>query len=280
MAQERYHLAGVMGHPVLHSRSPAIHNHWLAEHGLKGAYVLLDVKREGLLAALKALPALGFSGCNLTIPHKEAAIAAMDSLDPAVRRIGAMNCVVVQADGSLHGMNNDGFGWVQSIKERYPDWRADAGPAVVLGAGGGARAVVSGLCDEGAREIRILNRGRDRADRLAADFGGPVAAYDWDGREDALADAATVVNCTSLGMHGQPALDISLARLPKEALVADIIYIPRETPLLAEARMRGNRTVNGLGMLLNQARPAFQAWFGVLPRVTPELRAMVEASIG
>jgi shikimate dehydrogenase len=280
MAQDRYHLAGVMGHPVLHSRSPMIHNHWLKEHGLKGAYVLLEVKQEGLQAALKALPALGFAGCNITIPHKEAAIAAMDSLDPAVQRIGAMNCVVVRPDGSLHGMNNDGYGWVESIKERFQDWRADAGPAVVLGAGGGARAVVSGLMDEGAREIRVLNRSRERAEKLAQDFGAPVAAHDWSRREEALADAAMVVNCTSLGMHGQPPLDVSLAKLPKSAIVSDIIYIPRETPLLAEARMRGNRTVNGLGMLLNQARPAFKAWFGVSPQVTPELRARIEESIG
>ena len=204
----------------------------------------------------------------------------MDSLDPAVKRIGAMNCVVVRPDGSLHGMNNDGYGWVQSIKERYPDWRADAGPVVVLGAGGGSRAVIAGLMDEGAREIRLLNRSRERAERMAADFGAPVVVHDWNVREDALADAAMVVNCTSLGMHGQPALDISLKRLPTHAVVSDIIYIPKETPLLAEARLRGNRTVNGLGMLLNQARPAFKAWFGVDPRVTPELRAMIEESIG
>ncbi len=280
MAQDRYHLAGVMGWPVLHSRSPKIHNHWLAEHGLKGAYVLLEVKQEGLHAALKALPALGFAGCNLTIPHKEAAIAAMDSLEANVKRIGAMNCVVVRPDGSLHGMNNDGYGWVQSIKERYPDWRADAGPVVVLGAGGGSRAVVAGLMDEGAREIRLLNRSRERAERIAADFGSPVAVHDWAVREDALADAAMVVNCTSLGMEKQPPLDISLKRLPVHAVVSDIIYIPKETPLLAEARLRGNRTVNGLGMLLNQARPAFKAWFGVDPKVTPELRAMIEESIG
>lgn len=279
MAQQRFHLAGLMGDPVLHSRSPAIHNRWLAEHGMKGAYVLLEIKRDGLQAALRALPSLGFAGCNLTIPHKEAAVAMMDSLDPAVRRIGAMNCVVVRADGSLHGMNTDGYGYIESIKERDPNWRADAGPIVVLGAGGGSRAVIAGLSDEGAREIRLLNRSRARADSLAEEFGAPVAAHDWSLREDALADAAMVVNCTSLGMHGQPPLDLPLDRLPIGALVSDIIYAPRETPLLAEARQRGNRTVNGLGMLLHQARPAFKAWFGVDPQVTPELRAMVEDSI-
>jgi shikimate dehydrogenase len=269
-----------MGDPIIHSRSPMVHNHWMKEHGLKGSYVLLQVKREGLAAALKGLPALGFAGCNVTLPHKESAIAAMDSLDPAVKRIGAMNCVVVRPDGSLHGMNNDGYGWVQSIKERHADWRADAGPVVVLGAGGGARAVISGLMDEGAREIRLLNRSRERAEKIAADFGAPVAVHDWDVREEAIADCAMLVNCTSLGMHGQPPLDVLLDRLPVRALVSDIIYIPKETPLLAAARMRGNRTVNGLGMLLNQARPAFKAWFGIEPQVTPELRAMIEASIG
>jgi shikimate dehydrogenase len=279
MAQDKFRLAGVMGDPVLHSRSPMIHNHWFKAHGLAGAYVPLAVKPEGLQAALRALPALGFAGCNLTIPHKETAMAAMDSLDPVAKRIGAMNCVIVRSDGSLHGTNNDGFGYIASIKEAHADWRADAGPVTILGAGGGARAVIAGLADEGAKEIRLLNRNRARAEALARDFGSPVTVLDWAARNDALEDAAMVVNCTSMGMAGQPELDVSLARLPQHALVSDIVYIPRETPLLAAARMRGNRTVNGLGMLLHQARPAFHAWFGVMPEVTADLRASIEASL-
>lgn len=273
-------MAGVMGYPIMHSRSPRLHNAWFAKYGLQGVYVPLAVKPEGLVAALKALPALGFAGCNLTQPHKEEAIAVMDALDPLVTRIGAMNCVVVGPDGSLHGFNNEAVGYVLSIEERFPEWRPDDGPIVVLGAGGGARAVVAGLADRGAREIRLVNRTRGRADRLAADYGSPVTAYDWDDREAALADAAMLVNTTNQGLAGQPPLEISLDRLPKTAVVSDIIYIPRETPLLLEARQRGNRTVNGLGMLLHQARPAFRSWFGILPDVTPELRSMMEASIG
>lgn len=279
-AQERFWLAGVMGQPVIHSRSPMIHGHWFAQYGLKGAYVPLAIPPERLEAALRALPALGFSGCNITLPHKVAAMAVMDEVDPRARRIGAINCVVVRPDGSLYGCNNDGFGYLESVRERFPDWRADAGPIVVLGAGGGARAVVAALADAGAPEIRLVNRNADRAVALAAEYGGPVRAVDWSRRAGILDDAAMLVNTTTQGMTGQPALDLALDRLPVAALVSDIVYIPLETPLLAAARLRGNRTVNGLGMLINQARPAFQAWFGILPEVTPELRARLEASIG
>lgn len=279
-AQERFWLAGVMGQPVIHSRSPMIHGHWFAQYGLKGAYVPLAIPPERLEAALRALPALGFSGCNITLPHKVAAMAVMDEVDPRARRIGAINCVVVRPDGSLFGCNNDGFGYLESVRERFPDWRADAGPIVVLGAGGGARAVVAALADAGAPEIRLVNRNADRAVALAAEYGGPVRAVDWSRRAEILDDAAMVVNTTTQGMTGQPALDLALDRLPAAALVSDIVYIPLETPLLAAARARGNRTVNGLGMLINQARPAFQAWFGILPDVTAELRARLEASIG
>ena len=277
---DRFLLAGVMGYPVMHSRSPRLHNYWFQKYGLQGVYVPLAIKADGIEAALKALPALGFAGCNITIPHKETAMAAMQTLDPAARRIGAINCVIVQPDGSLHGCNTDGFGYIASLRERYPDWQADRGPIVVLGAGGGARAIVSALLDEGATEIRLVNRTRARAEQLAKSYGGPITVIDWADRAEAIADAAMLVNTTSQGMKGQPALDLSLDQLPVAALVSDIIYIPNETPLLAAARIRGNRTVNGLGMLLNQARPAFQAWFGVLPDVTPELRRMIEESIG
>jgi shikimate dehydrogenase len=272
-------MAGVMGWPVMHSRSPGIHNFWLARHGLAGTYVPLAVKADGLRAALRALPALGFAGCNLTIPHKEAAFEIVDRAEPKARRIGAINCVVVASDGSLDGFNHDGFGYIQGILEEHPSWRADAGPIAVIGAGGGARAVLVSLIDQGAREIRLINRSPERAQALAEEFGPPVAAVAWDDRHAALDGAAMLVNTTSQGMAGQPPLDLALDKLPAAALVSDIIYIPRETPLLAAARQRGNRTVNGLGMLLHQARPAFHAWFGVMPEVTAELRAMIDATI-
>ena len=276
---DRYLLAGVMGWPVMHSRSPRLHNYWLEKYGLEGRYLPLAIKAEGLTAALRALPALGFSGCNLTIPHKQAAFEVVDEVDPLARRIGAINCVVVRPDGSLFGKNNDGWGYIESIVQADPSWRADAGPIVVLGAGGGSRAVVVGLADRGAREIRLINRTFDRAKRLEREIGGPVRAVDWSQRHEALEGAAMLVNTTSQGMVGEAALDIALDTLPRTALVSDIIYIPRETPLLAEARQRGNKTVNGLGMLLNQARPAFRDWFGVMPEITPELRAMIEATL-
>jgi shikimate dehydrogenase len=275
---DRFLLAGLMGFPVMHSRSPKLHNYWLAQHGLTGAYLPLAIRTEGLRDALRALPALGFSGCNLTIPHKEAALAIVDRVDPVARRIGAMNCVVVAPDGSLEGQNHDAFGYVESIREAQPNWRADAGPIVVIGAGGGARAVLVSLIDQGAREIRLVNRTAARAAALQRDLGGPIKALPWEQREAALGGAAMLINTTNQGMVGAPPLELALDALPPTALVSDIVYIPRETPLLAAARKRGNPTVNGLGMLLHQARPAFRAWFGIMPKVTPELRAMIEAT--
>ena len=276
---DRFLLAGVMGDPVLHSRSPLLHNFWLASHGLKGRYVPLEIKPEGLRAALRALPALGFAGCNLTIPHKVAAMAIVDRVDAVSRRIGAINCVTVEPDGSLAGTNNDGFGYFESILAAKPNWRVAAGPIVVLGAGGGARAVIVALADRGAREIRVLNRTDARAQQLADDLGAPIKALRWAQRADALDSAAMLVNTTSQGMVGQPALDITLTRLPKTALVSDIVYIPQVTPLLAAAQAHGNPTVGGLGMLINQARPAFRSWFGIMPEVTPELLAAIEATL-
>jgi shikimate dehydrogenase len=275
---DRFLLAGVMGFPVMHSRSPKLHNYWLARYGLAGIYLPLAITRERLGAALRAQPALGFSGCNLTIPHKQAALDLVDEVDPLARRIGAVNCVVVLPDGSLAGYNHDAFGYIESVREARPGWRADAGPIVVIGAGGGARAVLVGLIEQGAREIRLVNRTPARAQALELELGRPITAIEWQNRERALDGAAMLVNTTSQGMVGEPALDLSLDMLPASALVFDIVYIPRETPLLAAARMRGNPTVNGLGMLLHQARPAFHAWFGIMPEVTPELRAMIGAT--
>ncbi len=280
MANDRhYKLAGVMGWPVAHSRSPVIHNHWIAEHGLRGAYVLLPVQPDNLEQALRALPVLGFAGCNLTIPHKVEALKLVDRVEPIAARIGAINTIVVEADGSLTGRNTDGFGYIHSLMQEQPDWRPASGPAVVIGAGGAARAVLAGLIDQGVPEIRLSNRSAAKAQDMAAEFGGPVRAIPWDERHAALEGAALLVNTTNQGMHGEQELDLRLDLLPVDALVSDIIYVPMETPLLASARRLGNPTINGLGMLLHQARPAFEAWFGVLPEVGAALRAKVEATL-
>ena len=279
MAAERsYKLAGVMGWPVAHSRSPVVHNHWIAEYGLHGAYVLLPVRPGQIGIALRSLPVLGFAGCNLTIPHKVAALAVVDTVHPLAQRMGAVNTIVVEADGSLTGRNTDGFGYIQSLLDVKPDWRADTGAAVVLGAGGAARAVIVSLIDSGATEIRLTNRSWAKAHDMAQEFGTPVSAIAWEDRHDALAGAALLVNTTNQGMNGEAALDLRLDRLPAQALVSDIIYVPLETPLLAAARLRGHVTVNGLGMLLNQARPAFAAWFGVQPDITLTLIGKVHAT--
>jgi len=278
MATHSFILAGVMGWPISHSRSPLIHSHWLAEHGLLGAYVPLAVNPLQLPEALTGLKALGFAGCNLTLPHKIEALPWVDAVDPMALRIGAVNTLTVRADGSLHGANTDAFGFIQSLREAHPSWHASAGPAVVLGAGGAARAVVWALADAGAKDIRLLNRSPDKAQAMAQEFGAPVKALAWSERHAALAGAALLVNTTTQGMQGQPALDLHLDDLPVHALVSDIVYTPLQTDLLLRAAARGNPTVNGLGMLLHQARPAFASWFGVMPEVTPALWAKVLAT--
>jgi shikimate dehydrogenase len=278
-SNDRFLLAAVMGWPISQSRSPALHNFWFAQHGLSGSYVPLAVPPARLEAALRALPALNFAGCNLTIPLKQDAMKIVDEVDITAKKIGAMSCVAVRPDGSLAGSNNDWYGFTHNILEFVPDWRADAGPVAVMGAGGGARAVVYGLMERGAREIRLCNRTLARAQTLAKEFGGPIEVMPWEQRHDSIEDVAMLVNATSQGMIGQAALDLRLDKLPAAALVNDIIYIPRETPLIAAARTRGNRTVTGLGMLLHQGVPAWQAWFGIAPKVTAELRARIEATL-
>ena len=276
---DRHLLAGVMGWPVMHSRSPLMHNYWINEHGLVGGYVLLPIEPGGLDAALRALHPLGFAGCNLTIPHKQEAMAIVDEVDEVAKIIGAISCVVVRPDGSLFGTNNDWRGYIGSLKQEQPGWRADAGPVAVIGAGGGSRAVCYGLLQEGATEVRLINRTLSRAEAIAEEFGGPITPLPWDQRHDALDGVAMAVNTTSQGMVGEAALDIRFDRLPKTALASDIIYIPLETPFLAAARERGNRTINGVGMLLHQGRPAWKMWFDLEPVVTTELRERMERSI-
>jgi shikimate dehydrogenase len=274
----RTRLAGIMGWPVAHSRSPALHNFWLDEHGIDGAYVPLPVRPEHLAQALRALPALGLRGCNLTLPHKKAALSVVDRIDPVARRIGAINTIVVAADGSLDGSNTDAFGFRENLRDYVPDWRPAAGPAVVLGAGGAARAVVAALGEAGAHDIRLVNRTGERAAALARDLGDGatrIAVWPWHQRQAALADAAVLVNATSLGMAGEPELELDLAQLPPAAIVVDIVYVPLETALLSQARQRGHVVVDGLGMLLHQARPGFNAWFGTPVEATRSLRAAV-----
>ena len=279
MTDQNYHLLGVMGAPVMHSRSPLMHNYWFKQTGLPGKYIYLPLPPERLSAALRALPALNFAGCNLTIPHKIQAMELVDEVDEVARRIGAISCVVVRKDGSLWGTNNDWLGFLGNLKQSAPNWRGNAGPATVIGAGGGSRAVCHALLSEEVPEIRLVNRSQARAETLAEDIGGPITVLPWDQRHAALEGANTVVNTTSLGMVGQPALDLQLEALAQHTTVADIIYTPLETQFLTAARARGNITAGGLGMLLHQGPPAWKLWFGLTPEVTPELRGMMEASI-
>ena len=274
----RTRLAGIMGWPVSHSRSPALHNFWLDEYGIDGAYVPLPVQPEQLERALRALPSLGFRGANLTLRHKEAALAIVDRVDPLASRIGAVNTVVVMPDGSLEASNTDAFGFRENLRDCAPDWDPREGPAVVLGAGGSARAVTASLTELRVPVIRLVNRTVERAEALARDLGGlgtRISVHPWEAREEVLGGAGLLVNTTSLGMTGAPELRIDLSLLPLAAIVVDIVYVPLDTPLLAAARQRGNRTVDGLGMLLHQGRPGFEAWFGTPVRVTRELRAAV-----
>jgi shikimate dehydrogenase len=270
--------AGILGWPVAHSRSPRLHGMWLRRHGLDGAYLPLPVRPERFADAVRALADLGFRGANVTIQHKEAAFAACDSVAPSARRAGAVNTLVFREDGRIEGSNTDGFGFLESLRAEAPPggWRPGAGPAVLLGAGGSARAIAAALLDAGCPRVTLVNRSPARAEALARELGGPIAVSD----RPPLEDAALLVNTTSLGMAGQPPLELDLSPLPGGAVVADIVYVPLETGLLAAARARGGLVaVDGLGMLLHQARPGFEAWFGVAPVVDAELRDFVLADL-
>ncbi|MCI0429607.1 MAG: shikimate dehydrogenase [Rhodospirillales bacterium] len=273
----RTRLAGVMGWPVAHSLSPRLHGYWLRQYGIDGAYVPLAVRPERLAVALRALSDLGFAGCNLTAPHKESALTVVDEVEQAALPTGAINTVRVRPDGTLFGWNTDIEGYVESLAAALPGWSLVGKPAAVLGAGGAARAVLVALAGLGAAEIRLVNRTSERAEALAKALGGPIRALPWGRLKEALGGAALLVNTTTLGMAGEPPLVIDLAPLPEEAVVSDIVYAPLETPLLAAARARGHRAVDGLGMLLHQAVPGFEAWFGTRPAVSPALRDFVLA---
>jgi shikimate dehydrogenase len=279
LTPQSFKLAGVIGWPVAQSRSPVLHGHWLSQYGIKGAYLPLPVQPERLADAVRGLRALGFSGCNVTIPHKLGVLKLVDRVDSAASRIGAVNTIVVQNDGTLSGFNTDAYGFLASLRDVRPDFRASAGPIVILGAGGAARAVAVALLDDGAAEICMTNRTLERAQELARIDPSRIKVVAWEKRESALDGAALLVNTTSQGMAGYPPLDLPLDALPKTAMVSDIVYNPLETPLLAAARKRGNTAVDGLGMLLHQAVPAFEAFYGVRPHVSNELRRAVEATL-
>jgi shikimate dehydrogenase len=269
-------VAGVFGWPINHSRSPRLHGYWLAKYGIDGAYLPFSTRPENLAEAIRALPKLGFRGGNITLPHKERALDAVDHLSDVARRIGAINTLVVQDDGSIHGDNTDGYGFVEHLKASAPHWHPGY-KAVVLGAGGAARGIIVALLDAGVSSIVITNRTASRADSLANTLDGPIDVVGWDDRAAALKDATLLVNTTQLGQAGQPPLEIDLKHLPREAVVDDIVYVPLETDLLKQAKARGNATVDGIGMLLHQARPGFKAWFGKEPEVDSALRDFVLA---
>jgi shikimate dehydrogenase len=272
--------ACVIGWPVEHSRSPLIHRYWLKQYGLDGAYEKEAVKPEDLPAFLGSLKSHGYAGANVTLPHKEAALRLAAVADEAARTIGAANTLWLDEAGRLNASNTDAYGFMTNLNAAAPGWNETRRPVMVLGAGGAGRAVLHGLLAEGASRILLANRTAGRAQELADAFGPAVTVVDWRERDHALFGCGLLVNATSLGMTGKEALDLDLALLPSDAAVADLVYSPLETRLLAAARARDNRAVDGLGMLLHQAVPGFERWFGVRPAVSDELRAHIAASLG
>lgn len=270
-------LAGVIGHPVGHSKSPRLHGHWLRKYGILGHYVPLDIAAQDLEKALRALPLAGFVGANVTIPHKEAVLAIADDVSERAARIGSANTLVFKADGRIWADTTDGYGFEQNIRQAIPDWTPQDAPAVVFGAGGAARAIIDVLLERGVLELRLTNRTRARAEALAGLFGDRVTVVDWTDTDRCLDGAMIVVNTTALGMTGHPPFTLSLDRLAPGAVATDLVYTPLETPFLIEAARHGARTVDGVGMLLYQAVPGFEHWFGVRPEVTDEARTLVLA---
>jgi len=271
----RIPLAGVIGSPIAHSRSPRLHAHWLARLGIRGHYIPMDVRQADLPEVLRALPKAGFVGCNVTIPHKEAVLALADVVTDRAALIGAANTLIFRKDGKLHADNTDGYGFVANLKQHVPDWTGAEGPVAIFGAGGASRAVIASFLELGSPEIRIANRTRARAEALRAEFGARIVVYDWVQAGNMLEDATTVVNATALGMTGKPDLRVPLDALRRDAVVTDLVYTPLRTRLLEEAREAGCRTVDGLGMLIHQAAPGFERWFGQRPPVDDAARQAV-----
>lgn len=268
-----YVRAALVGHPVAHSKSPLIHNFWIKKYGLNGDYAALDIRPEHFRTTILQLMKDGYRGANLTLPYKEEALALCHTLDNAAKKAGAVNTLVFE-DGKIHGFNTDAYGFVESVIESQATFDFTQGPAVLLGAGGAAHAVLQGLLAQGVPEIRILNRTREKAQAVAAPYKN-VKVMPWEQRGSVLGDINLLVNATALGLEGKPPLEISLDGLNSGALVCDIVYAPLYTDLLKAAQRRGNPVVTGIGMLLHQARPAFRKWFGILPDVDEELRKMV-----
>jgi len=268
-------LAGVIGMPIAHSQSPRLHGHWLSRYGLSGHYVPIPVMPEHLAEVLRVLPRAGFVGANVTIPHKEAVLTLADTVTDRAALIGAANTLIFRSDGKIHADNTDGYGFIANIRQKAPDWQPDAGPAAVIGAGGAARAVVASLLDSGVKELRISNRTRLRAEQIKAEFGARLVVYDWAQVGNMLEGATTVVNATSLGMTGKQPLRVPMDALSTGTLVTDLVYTPLMTPFLSEAETRGCRIVDGLGMLLHQAAPGFERWFGRRPDVDDEARRIM-----
>jgi len=272
MSDTRVPLAGVIGAPIGHSRSPQLHGHWLATLGLRGFYIPMEVSGENFEDVLRLLPKMGFRGVNITVPHKERALALADTVTDRARAIGASNTLVYDPDGRIEADNTDGYGFLENLRQAAPGWKADTGPAAVLGAGGAARAVIVALLEAGAPRILLSNRTLARAERLEAEFGPRIEVVDWVQAGNMLEDATTVVNTTSLGMTGNPPLRVPLDGLRRGAVVNDLVYAPLQTRLLAEAARMGCIAVDGLGMLLHQAVPGFERWFGVRPEVDAAAR--------
>jgi len=271
----RIPLAGVIGSPVAHSRSPRLHAHWLRTYGIPGFYIPMDVGQSDLREVVGALPKAGFVGVNITIPHKETVLSFADVVTDRAALIGAANTLIFRRDGRIHADNTDGYGFVANLRQNAPDWAPASGPAAVLGAGGAARAVIAALLESGVPEIRLANRTRARADALRAEFGAKIVVHDWVQAGNMLEDAATVVNASSLGMDGKPDFRVPLDALSPRAVVTDLVYAPLRTRLLEEAAEIGCTTVDGLGMLLHQAAPAFERWFGIRPEVDEATRRAV-----
>jgi shikimate dehydrogenase len=277
-------VAGVMGWPIAHSLSPLLHGYWFERYGIDGAYVPFPVRPDDAVAAIRALPLLGLRGCNVTLPHKEAAYAAVDRHDESARRMGVVNTVMVQEDGSLLGACTDGMGFLANLTEQASGWRPGQGEAVLVGIGGAARAVAITLLDAGVPGLRLVNRTLAKAEALAAELrtmfpGAAVTPLGWPERAGALEGAGLLVQATALGMKGQPPLDLKLDALPVTAPVADLVYTPLETDILRQARLRGHPVVDGLGMLLHQAVPGFRHWGGITPAVDAPTRQVVEAAL-
>ncbi|MBN2631202.1 MAG: shikimate dehydrogenase [Rhodobacteraceae bacterium] len=271
----RIPLAGVIGHPIAHSRSPALHGYWLQRYGIKGHYVPLDVAPADLAHVLQTLPLMGFVGVNITIPHKEAILQIADVVTDRAALIGAANTLIFRKDGRIQADNTDGAGLIANLRQNAPHWQPGSGPAVVFGAGGAARATVAALIEVGVPEISIANRTRPRAEALRSDFGAKVIVSEWVQAANMLDGATTVVNTTSLGMTGKPEFRVPLDGLNPRAVVTDLVYTPLMTQFLIEAQAKGCTIVDGLGMLLHQAAPGFERWFGQRPQVDDATRRAV-----